>query len=232
MQTNSLNGRIYFVVLLAILLMLHAQADDLTLTSSQPQNDDFDLFSGFHLGDPPAGSFGNLLGPGDSKVGSDWAMGEAGLKLNSNSQAEKTLSPLLAEASIACPNRSRLRRSRLGMRDQRDDSRCQSPYSRTTTPTTPEAQQGAPTPDKQQEGRPWPKLTDSTGETELWLQLYTARGVEGEANLKVCNRHGLLPVCYPYKVPAIPPLVSPALIVEPCRFCKWNSLSLPCLAPI
>lgn len=142
------------------------------------------------------------------------------MNLKSDPQPENAESPLLADASIVCPYRSRLRRSRRSKRDQKEDTWCKSPNSGTTTTTTPEAQHGAPPPDKQQEGRPWPKLKDTTGKTEMWLQLYTARGVEGEINLKVCNRHGLFPVCYPYKLPAIPPLVSPALIVEPCRFCK------------
>ena len=157
-----------------------------------------------------------------------WATDEASLNLKSNPQLKNTELPLVANGSIDGPNRSRLRRSRRSKRGQKEDTWCKSPYPGTTTTTTPEAQQGAPLPSKQQEWRPWPKLKDTTGKTELWLQLYTARRVEGESNLKVCNRHGLSPVCYPYKLSAIPPLVSPALIVQPCRFCKWDSLSLLC----
>lgn len=234
MRIENLNGRAVLVGLLPILLMLHALANESTFKTPQPQQSSLDLFLGSPLSDPAGGSFGDPLEPGGMNVGSDWVTDEDGLNLNSNLQAENTVSPLVADAFIACHSRSKLRRSRLGTRDETAE-RCKSPYSTTTTTTTPEAQQEAPSPDKQQEGRPWPKLTDSTDQTELWLQLFTARGVEGVANLKVCNSYGSTPICYPYKVPGVRPLVSPATIVEPCRFCQWNSLSLflslPYLAP-
>lgn len=62
------------------------------------------------------------------------------------------------------------------------------------------------------------------------MQLYCAKGEEGPSNFKVYNRrYGPYPVCYPNRIPPIPPLVSPAPIVEPCRFCK--RISLLCLPP-
>lgn len=228
MQTGSLNGRIGLLGLLTTLLMLHTRADNSIITNSQYQ-DDFYLSSSIPLGDSSAGPFGNLLEHDGPKIDSGWATDDAGLKLNSNPQDGNTEPPLLADASIACPNQGRLRQSRQGKRDQREQTGCKWPYSETTTTTTPEAQEGAPSPGKQQPGKPWPKLTDKISPPELWLRLFTARGVEAESNLKICNRYGLFPVCYPNQILRVPPLVSPAPLVEPCRFCKW--IPLPYIPP-
>lgn len=223
MQTGSLNGRIGLLGLLTSMLMLYTRADDSILTNSQYQNDGFYLSSSIRLGDPSAGSFDNLLEHNGPKIDSGWATDNAGLKLNSNPQDGNTEPPPPADA-IACPNLGRPRQSRQGKRDQGEQTRCKWPYSGTTTTTTPEAQEGASSPGEQQPGKPWPKLTDKTSSPELWLQLFIARGVEAEINLKICNRYGLFPVCYPNKILSVPPLVSPAPLVEPCRFCKWISL--------
>lgn len=229
MQTGSLNGRIALVSLLTILLMPHTLADDSIFTNSQYPNDDYNSSSGGSLGDPSAEPFGNLLGSNSPKIDSNWAIDSAGLKLNSNLQDGNPKSLLMADASIPCPNRR-------GKRSQNEQTYCKSPYSGTITAPTPEAQEGetggedkAPeenqAPDDWQGSRPWPKLDESSGQNILWMQLRSARGVEPEGNLRVCNKNGgMYPICYPYKYPGVPPLVDPAPIVEPCRLCKWKFL--------
>lgn len=225
MQTDSLNGRIALVSLLTILLMPHTLADDSIFTNSQYPNDDYDLSSSGSLGDPSAGPYGDLLGSNGPKIDSSWATDNAGLKLNSNLQDGNPESLLMADAGIPCPKRR-------GKRGQNGQTYCKSPYSGTITTPTPEAQEGetggeedqAPkeeqAPDDWQGSRPWPKLDETSGQTVLWLQLRSARGVEPEGNLQVCNKNGLYPICYPYKYPGVPPLVVPAPIVEPCRLCE------------
>lgn len=219
MQTESLNGRIALVGLLTILLMLHTLADDSIFKNTKYPNDDSDLSSSGSLGDPSAGPFSNLLGLNGPKIDSSWATGNAGLKLNSNPQDGNPESPLMADTSIACPRRR-------GKRGQNEQTSCKWPYSRTTTTTTPEAQEGETrveenqAPDDWQGSRPWPKLEESSGQTVLWLQLRSAKSIEPEGNLQVCNRNGMYPICYPYKYPGVPPLVNLAPIVEPCRLCE------------
>lgn len=227
MRKYSLSGRIGIDGLLATLLMLHTSADDSKFTISQYQKDNFHSSSSVPLGDPYAGPFGNLLGSDGLKIGSSWTNDDAGLKMNSDPQDGNEESPLLADTNTACPNRGRLRQSRQGKRDQKEPTVCKWPYTGSTT-TTPEAQEGEAEeggaqeedPGKPQPDRPWPKLTDTTSKADLWLQLFSARGIEAKINLKVCNRNGLCPVCYPNKIAGLPPLVSPALTVEPCRFCE------------
>lgn len=131
----------------------------------------------------------------------------------------------MADASIPCPKRR-------GKRSQNKQTYCKSPYSGTITTPKPEAQEGetggeedqAPeenqAPDDWQGSRPWLKLDETSGQTILWLQLRSARGVEPEGNLQVYNKNGMYPICYPYKYPGVPPLVDPAPIVEPCRLCE------------
>lgn len=223
MQTGSPNGRIGLLGLLTMMLIRLTRADDSIFTNSQYQ-DDFYLSSSMPLGDPSTEPFGNLIEHDGPKIDSDWATDDAGLKLNSDLQDGNAEPPLLVDASIACPNLGRQRQSRQGKRDQREQTSCKWPYSGTTTTTAPEAHEGAPSPGKQRPGKPWPKLTDKTNPPELWLQLFTARGVEAESNFKICNRYGLFPVCYPNKIPSVPPLISPAPLVQPCRFCRLISL--------
>lgn len=164
MQTDSLNGRIALAGLLTILLMPHTLADDSRFTNSQYPNDDYDLSSSGSLGDPSAGPFGNLLGSNGPEIDSSWATGNAGLKLNSNPQDGNPESPLMAEASIPCPNLSSPKQSRRGKRGQGGPTFCKWPYSGTTPTTTPEAQEGETggeeeeAPDDWQGSRPWPKL--------------------------------------------------------------------------
>lgn len=237
MQTDRLNGRIALVSLLTILRMPHTLADDSIFTNSQYPNDDYDLSSSGSLGDPFAEPFGNLPGSNGPKIDSNWAIDYAGLKLISNLQVGNAESLLMADAStsIPCPKRR-------GKRSQNEQNSCKSPYSETITktpPPKPEAQEGesggegdqAPdsegnqAPDGWQGSRPWPKLDETSGQNILWLQLRSARGVEAEGNLRVCNKQGMYPICYPYKYPGVRPLVDPAPIVEPCRFCKLINFS-------
>lgn len=225
MQTDGLHGRIALVSFLIILLMPHTLADDSLFTKSQYPDDDYDLSSSGSLGDPSAEALGSLLGFNGPKTDSNWAIDYAGLKLNSNLQDGNPESLLMVDASIPCPKRR-------GKRSQNEQTYCKSPYYGTITTPKPEARGGetggeedqAPeenqAPGDWQGSRSWPKLDETSGQTTLWMQLRSARGVEPEGNLRVCNKNGMYPICYPYKYPGVPPLVDPAPIVEPCRFCE------------
>lgn len=221
MRTISPNANVGHFSLLIILPMLHILADDLIFTNPEPQMNGFDFSSGSTLDDPSARPLSNLLGPNDSKISSNLAIDEAILQTDPNPRNKNTDSTFLADASIGCPNRSRLRRSIHGKRDQS----CKAPYSGTTTTTKPEGQQEDPPPEALQQDNQWPS------KNELVRQLSVINGRYGVEYPILCRtKQRPYPICYPHNLPLIPKLVSPATMVEPCHICK--GISLPCLPRI
>lgn len=119
--------------------------------------------------------------------------------------------------------------SRLMMREQKKifcipPQESRKPTSTSPVPSNIKKQGPILPPRDDKKPKIWPNLKQNTEMTNLWIQLNTIPGTNGEKNEEVCKRAeesqlGVarhVPVCFPHPYS----LDSPSEVVQPCRLCK------------